>query len=149
MTRFALLAALLAAACNPAAVDPLPSTNEPEANAVAPPATAKAQTPTREEPEFAMMGQVRCVTRAGWRVRDCTAGVMRAPDGSAVVTVFHPEGRSRDILFDRAGRATGVRTAEADGSDRQLFAARRAGAATLVTLGPERYEIPDSLLRRN
>ena len=76
------------------------------------------------------------MTRAGWALRDCAAGVVRFPDGSLVVTVFHPEGRSRDILFDAEKRATGIRTAEADGSDRQPFSARRDGDATIVRLGP-------------
>ena len=144
MTRFALLA-IARSPRNRRRSIPLRGRTRPRRV----PARRTCQGPGTREPGFAAMGQVRCVTRAGWRVRDCTAGLVRAPDGSAVVTIFHPEGRSRDILFDRSGRATGVRTAEADGSDRQPFAARRAGAMIMVTLGPERYEIPDSLLGRN
>lgn len=138
---------LLAAACNPAATDPPSDRQPPPANPVTPAEPAKGSQAPSEEPGFARMGQVPCVTRAGWRLRECTAGVARAPGGGAVVTIFHPEGRSRDILFDRSGRATGVRTAEADGSDRQPFSASRAGGITIVRLGPERYEVPDSLLR--
>ena len=100
-----------------------------------------------ENTGFNATGTVACVTRAGWRVRDCAAGVVRNGDGSAVVTVFHPEGRSRDILFGPDKRATGVRTAEDDGSDRQPFSAARGTNATIVRLGPERYEIPDIMVQ--
>lgn len=153
MTRFAAAAALLLASCNPAKVDPAPSGKGAEADTASTPEARQGPRPPARESEagddtaFTAMGQVRCVTRARWAVRDCTAGVVRHRDGGATVTVFHPEGRSRDIAFDATGRATGVATAEADGSDRQPFAARRAGGMTIVTLGPERYEIPDALLR--
>jgi len=151
MPRAAILALTIVAGCNPANVDPPPSPST--ANQIAPAAVPPAQpeahrAPPALEGDFAAMGQVPCITRAGWRLRECTAGLLRNPDGSAIVTIFHPEGRSRDIAFDRAGRATGVATAEQDGSDRQAFSATRRGAATIVRLGPERYEIADSFIRR-
>jgi hypothetical protein len=86
------------------------------------------------------------VTPGRRSARDCTAGVIRNRNGSATVTIFSPEGRSRAIRFDSGGVATGADTAEADGSARQPFAARRSGGRTIVTLGLERYEIPDSLV---
>lgn len=153
MRRLAIFALPLLAACNPAVVgpaEPANKTGNETANETGNPIATQdrndASAPAGEEPGFSAMGQVRCVTRAGWAVRDCTAGVLRGPDRGAVVTIFHPEGRSRDILFDAAGRASGVRTAEADGSDRQSFSASRQGNVTVVRLGPERYEIPDALV---
>jgi len=152
MIRFAACPLLLLlAGCNPAQVDPPPAPHKEAAKPAAPgPADAGPPGPPGAgtiTDDFAAMGQVPCVTRAGWRLRDCTAGLVRRPDGSAVVTIFHPEGRSRDFAFDAAGRATGVATAEQDGSDRQPFSATRRGNVTTVRLGPERYDIPDTLLR--
>jgi hypothetical protein len=151
MPRAAILALTIVAGCNPAQVDPPPA---PQKEAAKPAAPRPVDAGESSQPDagtitddFAAMGQVPCVTRAGWRLRDCTAGLVRRPDGSAVVTIFHPEGRSRDIAFDPAGRATGVATAEQDGSDRQPFSATRRGTITVVRLGPERYDIPDSLVR--
>jgi hypothetical protein len=143
-----LAASLLLAACNPAQVDPSPAKRNaaaPEAEAPAQPAEAEDDAPI-ENHGFHATGTVRCVTRARWATRDCAAGVIRLSDGSIVVTVFHPEGRSRDIIFDAGKRATGVRTAEADGSDRQPFSATRTADETIVRLGPERYEIPDEVI---
>ncbi|HST35703.1 MAG TPA: hypothetical protein VLK25_03625 [Allosphingosinicella sp.] len=149
MKPLAALSILALAACNPARVEPGPSDH----NVAAPEPDASAQRNAAdgdalvENSEFNATGTVRCVTRAGWALRDCAAGVVRNRDGSAVVTIFHPEGRSRDIMFGPDKRATGVRTAEADGSDRQPFSATRAANATIVRLGPERYEIPDIMVQ--
>lgn len=148
MKRLTILPLLALTACNPAKVDKAAPDNH-----AAPRAGVTAQRTDSDgdalvgNTAFTATGSVRCVTRARWAVRDCAAGVIRNSDGSAVVTIFHPEGRSRDIRFDTAKRATGVRTAEADGSDRQPFSASRAANATIVRLGPERYEVPDLMIQ--
>ena len=98
------------------------------------------------ETGFSAMGTVRCVTRAGRAQRDCSAGVVRNPDGTAIVTIFWPEGRSRAIFFDASHRAFGADTSEADGSADQPFRAARESRSSVVTIGPERYVIPDSLV---
>jgi hypothetical protein len=148
MKQLIAFSALVLAACNPAEVDPGPADHNvaaPEANVSVQRTEAEGDAPV-ENRGFYATGTIRCVTRARWAERDCAAGVVRNPDGSIVVTVFHPEGRSRDIIFDAGKRATGVRTAEADGSDRQPFSAARGADATIVRLGPERYEIPDEMI---
>ena len=148
MKQLIAFSALALAACNPAQVEPDPADH----NVAAPAANVSAQSTEAdvdalvENRGFYGTGTIRCVTRAGWAPRDCAAGVIRNRDGSMVVTVFHPEGRSRDILFGPDRRATGVRTAEADGSDRQPFSATRGADETIVRLGPERYEIPDEAI---
>lgn len=149
MKLLAALAVLALPACNPAQVEPAPSNQSaeaPETDDTAQRTGADEDAPVANT-GFNATGTVRCVTRARWAVRECSAGVVRNRDGSAVVTVFHPEGRSRDILFGPDKRATGARTAEADGSDRQPFSATRGANLTIVRLGPERYEIPDIMVQ--
>ena len=101
------------------------------------------------ETGFSATATVSCVTRAGRAPRDCSAGVVRNRDGSAIVTIFWPEGRSRAIFFDASHRAFGADTSEADGSADQLFRATRQSRSSVVTIGPERYVIPDSLVVGN
>ena len=86
------------------------------------------------------------MTRAGRAPRDCSAGVVRSSDGTAIVTIFWPEGRSRAIFFDASHRAMGADTSEADGSAGQPFRATRESRSSVVTIGPERYVVPDSLV---
>jgi hypothetical protein len=95
---------------------------------------------------FNATATVRCVTRAGRAPRDCSAGVVRHRDGTAIVTIFWPEGRSRAIFFDASHRAFGADTSEADGSASQPFRATRERGNSTVTIGPERYVIPDSFV---
>ena len=98
------------------------------------------------ETGFNATATVGCVTRAGRAPRDCSAGVVRHRDGTAIVTIFWPEGRSRAIFFDASHRAIGADTSEADGTAEQPFRATRQGDNSIVTIGPERYVIPDSLV---
>ena len=154
-----ILAAAALPSCNPATGDgPLPantSMEPPATNTITPPAIEDRVQRAAVDPRgdalvpgtaFHAMGQVRCVTPGRRSARDCTAGVVRKRDGGATVTIFSPEGRSRAVFFDANGVATRVDTAEADGSARQPFVARRSGATTVVTLGQERYEIPDAIV---
>ena len=89
---------------------------------------------------------ISCLTRVGRAPRDCSAGVVRGSDDTAIVTIFWPEGRSRAIFFDASHRAFGADTSEADGSADQPFRAARRGDNSIVTIGPERYVIPDTLV---
>lgn len=148
MKDLASLALVALTACNPARVDVAAPDNKAAPEPAAPAQRTEADGDALvENTGFNATGTVPCVTRAGWAMRECAAGVVRSRDGSAVVTIFHPEGRSREILFGPDKRATGVRTAEADGSDRQPFSATRGANATIVRLGPERYEIPDIMVQ--
>ena len=98
------------------------------------------------ETGFNAIATVSCVTRAGRAPRDCSAGVVRNRDGTAIVTIFWPEGRSRAIFFDASHRAFGADTSEADGTAGQPFRATRERGNAIVTIGPERYVIPDSFV---
>ena len=98
------------------------------------------------ETGFNASATISCVTRAGRAPRDCSAGVVRNRDGTAIVTIFWPEGRSRAIFFDASHRAFGADTSEADGTAELPFRATRQGDNNVVTIGPERYVIPDELV---
>ena len=95
---------------------------------------------------FNATGAVRCVTRAGRSARECNSGVVRNRDGSATLTIFWPEGRSRAIFFGADGAVTGADTNQADGSAGYEVAGRRDNDTIIVTIGPERYEIPDVMI---
>lgn len=95
---------------------------------------------------FNATATVRCVTREGEAVGDCDAGIVRNRDGTARLTVFWPDGHRRNITFDTAQRATGADTAESDGSSAYALRDGRAGDLIVVTIGPERYEIPEVLV---
>ena len=124
------------------------ASSPPDANAHEPgvPVNAAGGDALVPETGFNASATIRCVTRAGRAPRDCSAGVVRNRDGTAIVTIFWPEGRSRAIFFDASHRAFGADTSEADGTAEQPFRAMRQGDNIVVTIGPERYVIPDQLV---
>lgn len=135
---------LLAAGCSGE------STPRPDASAAAP-AAARQKTEADGDALVAGTGfnataTVRCITREGEAVGDCDAGIVRNRDGTARLTVFWPDGRSRNIMFDTRQRAAGADTSEADGSSAYALQDSRAGDVIVVTIGPERYEIPEVLV---
>lgn len=92
-------------------------------------------------------GSVRCVTAAGGTPSNCEAGVVRNRDGTAIVTVTWPDGRTRGLFFGADGEVTGADTNQADGSAHFQVRGRRDNDTIVVTIGPERYEIPDVFIQ--
>ncbi len=92
---------------------------------------------------FDATGDIPCALQLGQPTRSCRFGVKREGNGSALVTVFWPDGRSRTVFFD-GGRAVGSDATEADASGG--FHAERAGDLSLIRVGAERYEIPDAVV---
>jgi heat shock protein HslJ len=80
-------------------------------------------------------------------VRSCEAGVKRKwkEDGTTLVEVKKPDGRTRAIFF-RGTSAYGADGAQADGSAGWTFKATRRNYETLIQYGPESYVIPDALV---
>lgn len=78
----------------------------------------------------------------------CEAGVVRNKDKTATVTVTYPGGAdSRTIFFDATGKPFGADLAEADGSAQyKLETKRKAPDVTVITIGPEHYEINDAFV---
>lgn len=84
-------------------------------------------------------GDLRCAVGAGQPMTACRFEVVREGGGTATVTVTGPGGLARVISFE-AGRAVG--------SDLPAtFSQMRRGDRTVVTVGDERYEIPDDVPR--
>lgn len=85
--------------------------------------------------------EVTCFMGARAPARSCPAGVKRRGFGSAMVTVTKPDGRTRTIFFEK-GRATGYDVNE---SDPGKFSASKRDDLSIISIGEERYEIPDAL----
>ncbi len=101
--------------------------------AVAAPAAAKAGA----APRFDATGKVPCARHRGQPTGPCDFGVKRGGGGDATVVVTHPDGFRRTIYFVK-GRA--VRADDGAGA----FGAQKQSDLNLVTVGDERYEIPDA-----
>lgn len=93
--------------------------------------------------DFNATGTVPCARYDGQPTSECRFGVVRAGDGSATVTIFWPGGGSRAIFFDTSGKPIGFDANNADGSAAARLVARRNSDLNLISIGPERYEIPD------
>lgn len=84
---------------------------------------------------FHATSRVPCARHAGQPMVSCEAGVRRKEQGAAEVVVFWPDGGSRTIGFE-AGEATW--------SDAEMdMTVGRDGDLSIVTIGPERFEIRD------
>lgn len=92
---------------------------------------------------FNATGTVPCARNAGQPTTECRFGVVRAADGSATVTIFWPGGGQRAIFFDTAGKPIGFDASQADGSAKAQLKSRRDADLNLISIGTERYEIPD------
>jgi hypothetical protein len=87
-------------------------------------------------------GQIPCSMGSGQPTGSCPFGVTREGNGSGIVTVTKPDGRTRAISFEK-GKATGCDASQADPGK---FSASRQGDLTIVRIGEERYEIPDAVV---
>ena len=87
-------------------------------------------------------GEVPCVMGSGQPKGSCRFGVVRKGSGSGTVTVTKPDGRTRSIFFEK-GTATGYDMSQADPGE---FSARKQGDTSLISIGQERYDIPDAVI---
>lgn len=94
--------------------------------------------------DYNATADIRC---AGYRKHPagmCPSGVKRNTEGGmTIVEVNWPGGDSRALFFDKAGKLVSADTSQADGSAAFQPKGVRQGDMTIVTIGPERYEIPD------
>jgi hypothetical protein len=88
-------------------------------------------------------GEIPRAMTPGAQRYSCSFGVVREGNGSGVVTITKPDGRTRSVFFED-GQATGADISEADPG---AFGAQKHEDTTLVSIGDERYEIPDAVIR--
>ena len=93
--------------------------------------------------EFDATGNIPCAQTAGQPMRNCPFGVSRTGGGYATVVVAKPDGVKRAIYF-QMGIPIGSDTSEADGY--HGFAADKQDDLHRISIGPERYEIPDAVV---
>lgn len=93
--------------------------------------------------KFNATGNVPCARSAGQPMNSCRFGVVRTGRGSAQVTVFWPDVGNRVIVFEK-GIPSSFGRSQADG-DASLSYNRNADLF-LITIGAERFEIPDAVV---
>lgn len=98
--------------------------------------------------DYNATAQLRCAGYRGMKATMCDAGVKRnQEDGQTLVFIDWPDGvNSRMLIFDKAGKVVSANTNEADGSSKFPVVGKRDGDTTIVTIGPERYEVPDAFI---
>ena len=92
--------------------------------------------------DFHATGKIPCSMGSGQPTGSCDFGVTREGNGSGMVTVTKPDGRTRAIFFEK-GKATGCDASQADPGE---FHASQQGDLHIVRIGGERYEIPDAVI---
>jgi hypothetical protein len=92
--------------------------------------------------DYHATGDIPCSMGGGQPTGSCPFGVKRAGNGSGMVTVTKPDGRTRTIFFEN-GRATGADVSQADPG---AFSATRESDLNIIRIGQERYEIPDAVV---
>lgn len=99
--------------------------------------------------DYDATAQLRCAGYRGMKATMCDAGVKRnTEDGLTLVFIDWPDGlNSRMLIFDKTGKAISANTSEADGSAKFPVVGKRVDDTTIVTIGPERYEVPDVFIK--
>lgn len=91
--------------------------------------------------DFDASGQIPCAQKPRQPTALCDFGVARAGGGDATVVVTKPDGRTRALFFI-LGQPISADTSEADYGP---FGFDRSNDLSTVTVGTERYEIPDAV----
>jgi heat shock protein HslJ len=92
---------------------------------------------------FDATGEVPCRLRTGQPMGRCPFGVARGGGGYATVVITLPDGRQR-VIFFRMGLPIGQATSQA--SPAGAFQASRDADLSRISIGDERYEIPDAVV---
>ncbi|WBU57168.1 SH3 domain-containing protein [Paracoccus sediminicola] len=114
------------------APDRSPSSEPPRES---PAVSAKKPAPKPDSAAPDATGEVPCSVAAGMPTRNCAMSVTRTGEGTATVTIAWPDGGSREIRFEAGAPVP------AEG-----LSSERRGDLTVVTIGEERYEIPDAVV---
>jgi uncharacterized protein YraI len=92
---------------------------------------------------FHATGEVACTPAAGAAETQCAFGVIRQGGGSGSVELTLPDGTTRVLQF-RNGTAVSVDPVA--GAAAPVFSAARKGDSSIVTLGDQRFDIPDAVI---
>jgi hypothetical protein len=92
--------------------------------------------------QYHATGNIPCSTAGGQPTGSCPFGVTREGNGTGMVTITKPDGRTRTIFFEK-GKATGYDMSQADPGK---FKAEKKGDLSIIHIGEERYEIPDAVI---
>ncbi|MFV0293922.1 MAG: SH3 domain-containing protein [Paracoccus sp. (in: a-proteobacteria)] len=124
---------------------PAPSKIVPNSGASATPAVPAVSpakpAPKPDQPTETMQqknaasGNLPCSTTLGMPTRDCSFSAAQEGQGTATITINRPDGSSRTIHFEKGAPAPhdGQRT-------------ERRGNLTVINIGDERYEVPDTVI---
>jgi len=93
--------------------------------------------------DFDATGRIPCAQHAGQPMASCRFGVAREAGGNATVVITRPDGSSRAIFF-ADGRASSADTGQADGYPE--FSVNKTNDLNTISIGDERYEIPDAVV---
>jgi hypothetical protein len=90
-------------------------------------------------------GQVPCAANKGQPMGQCDFRVARGTGGYGTIEISHAGGLKR-VIFFVDGKPTGFSAAEADGSAALQFSATKDADLNRISIGNERYEIPDAAI---
>lgn len=96
------------------------------------------------EKKFDATGSVPCAEYAGQPMTPCDFGVARAGGGYATVVVVKRASQKTRAIYFRMGKPIGADTSQADGYPK--FSARKESDLNFISIGTERYEIPDAVV---
>jgi hypothetical protein len=95
------------------------------------------------EKQFNATSSIPCTLPGNPSIDQCALGVARAGGGYATVVINLPNGSER-IIFFRMGKAIGVSTSEATPTGE--FRVEKHADINLISVGLERYELPDAVV---
>jgi hypothetical protein len=93
--------------------------------------------------DYNATGSVACSMSGGAATGQCPFGVKRESyDGTGIVTITKPDGRTRSVYFEK-GNAISYDMSQADPGK---FSASKRSGMYYISIGQERYEIPESVI---
>jgi hypothetical protein len=95
------------------------------------------------EGKFDATGALPCAQTKGQPMGQCKFGVARAGGGYATVLIHRSPEKTRTIFF-RMGKPIGADGSEAEGFGK--FKAKKQADLNMISVGDERYEIPDAVV---
>ncbi|MCB1377302.1 MAG: hypothetical protein KDK89_02860 [Alphaproteobacteria bacterium] len=96
-----------------------------------------------EGTDFNATGPIPCARYPGQPMGQCQMGVMREGNGNGSITVFWPDGGSRVIYFEM-NTPSSYDESQAD-AGKEMTVDQNADLS-IVTIGDERFEIPDVVM---